>query len=833
MQTTNGKYSEPKRLQTAFTLVFTLRGLKLFERKRERLSLRLVYPRLKRKARTCPGSKTFCPSSYNNTGEKIGPKVGTGTTKKGFNKDRTIAGKLQTMEKGAAEPVEPTKPPEIDPELTASAASAVEQWRNYQQAYAAYQHQYAAYQQYIQQTQYAQTAEQQQHAYSQYVEQHRAYQHQLHQYEQHIHARQNNGGAGGGTGGPAGAAGGGGFDPQLNWQQGPMPMVDASGSLMMQQPMGAGGPAPVAPNGYNHAPAERYPKRGNNFKRNREARPRYREHEKKSELHTKTVIYVNPDDESLLPEDLKKLFKDLQCDLCRTRMNSHVSANIHYQSKSHEKKINQWLKEYCIETGTPMPVRMRRQLELVAEATVVGRSVFHCEACDLPLTSIQHANQHYTGRRHYMVVHGKKLPSGNGFYNAEGKWIRSGNLPDKSIPVTTAQAVKRSAEQQAPGGAAGVGETVAKRERLEPPPELPKELAAQTAGVCWPAAESVPGVTGPAVPVTQIQMVAAPQQQQIQIVPQQQQQQPAVAILEPPPILTIKVDSDDDVQPVVSVATGQPLAPASMPTVATPVPGPILTVAPAGPMLNQASAMKPPATTLEQEIRKKEGLDCVDETGTFCLICETSVTSRSEMLMHIKGAKHIKKARTMGVMVRTTPFNPSDTILKSATKPPVRQTDWSLFRMPSGKFYCKTCNLIVADEKLFGQHWYGKKHKLKMRQEQAANQSKTPGSGTVSATGITVFDASAGTPVIKTENTTATGTAMTPAAATATAAAAGTTPGNTAVAPMDGVTPLAAIGTIPAIGDGARPPPVGNYGKRGWKRPLYFGRKPFYGKPRK
>ncbi|ETN57747.1 hypothetical protein AND_010673 [Anopheles darlingi] len=728
------------------------------------------------------------------------------------------------MEKGAAEPVEPTKPPEIDPELTASAASAVEQWRNYQQAYAAYQHQYAAYQQYIQQTQYAQTAEQQQHAYTQYVEQHRQYQCQLQQYEQHMHVRQNNG-DGGGAGVPAG------FEQQMNWQQGPMPMVDGSGSLMMQQPMGPGGSVPGAPNGYNHAPAERYPKRGNNFKRNREGRPRYREHEKKSELHTKTVIYVNPDDESLLPEDLKKLFKDLQCDLCRTRMNSHVSANIHYQSKSHEKKINQWLKEYCIETGTPMPVRMRRQLELVAEATVVGRSVFHCEACDLPLTSIQHANQHYTGRRHYMVVHGKKLPSGNGFYNSEGKWIRSGNLPDKSLAVTTAQAVKRSAEQTL--GTAGGDETVAKRERLEPPPELPKELAAQTAAVCWPT-ETVPGAISPAIPV---QMAAAPQQQQqqqIQVLPQQQQQQqqqPAVAILEPPPILTIKVDSDDDIQSVVSVATGQPLpaaaattATASIATVAAPVQGAIPAVPPANQMLHQANAMKPPAgtTTLEQEIRKKEGLDCVDETGTFCLICETSVTSRSEMLMHIKGAKHIKKARTMGVMVRTTPFNPSDTILKSATKPTVRQTDWSLFRMPSGKFYCKTCNLIVADEKLFGQHWYGKKHKLKMRQEQAAaaNQSKTPGSTVSAGTAITVFDTSGGTAVVKTESTTP-GTVMTPAA-----------PGDTVV-PMDGITPLTTIGAIPAIGDGTRPSPMVNYGKRGWKRPHYFGRKPFYGKPRK
>ncbi|EAA05669.4 AGAP011573-PA, partial [Anopheles gambiae str. PEST] len=283
-----------------------------------------------------------------------------------------------------------------------------------------------------------------------------------------------------------------------------------------------------------------------------------------------------PDDEQLLPTELKQLFGEFHCNLCRTRMNSHISANIHYQSKAHEKKINQWLKEYCAETGTPVPVRQRPPLELAAETNAIGKSVFHCEACDLVLTSVQHANQHYTGKRHAMVVNGKKLPSGTGHYNAEGKWIR------------TKQSV-----------------------------------------------------------------------------------QPATA------------------QPTTLPSKGGPEG----------------------------------GTTLEQEIRKKEGLDCVDDTGTFCLICETSVTSRSEMLMHLKGAKHLKKARSMGVIVRTTPFNASDTILRSLSVPP-RQTDWSLYRMPSGKFYCKTCNLIVADEKLFGQHWYGKKHKLKQRQEQQAEKQQ-------------------------------------------------------------------------------------------------------------
>ncbi|XP_052872620.1 uncharacterized protein LOC128278026 [Anopheles cruzii] len=653
------------------------------------------------------------------------------------------------MEKSATEPVEPSKPPEIDPELTASAATAVEQWRNYQQAYAAYQQQYAAYQQYIQQTQFAQTVEQQQMAYSQYLEQHRQYQFQLQQYEQHKQLRQN--------GVPAGN-----YEPNASgWPQAPgIPALVDPGSMIVQQPIAPlAQPGRDAANGFQPGGTDgRFAKATNPRRQSREPRSKFRGQEKKSELHTKTTIYVNPEDESLLPEDLKKLFKELQCDLCRTRMNSHISANIHYQSKSHEKKINQWLKEYCTQTGTPMPVRTRRQLELVADANVVGRSVLHCEACDLQLTSIQHANQHYTGRRHYMVVNGKKVPSGNGYYNADGKWIRSGNLAVDKVVIPEAAGTKRPIQQptQVNSTSAGTGEV--KRLRLEPPPELPKELVVANSG--WPLEEVSITMTGQ--PPSGLQPIAG-------------------GIIDPPAILTITVDSDEDV-PDMSAGAVSTAAGVAAPLVPPP------TVASVAPVVGPLLEKKP--TTLEQEIRKKEGLDCVDDTGTFCLICETSVTSRSEMLMHLKGAKHIKKARTMGMLVRTTPFNPSDTILKSVTKP-VRQTDWSLYRMPSGKFYCKTCNLIVADEKLFGQHWYGKKHKLKMRQEQTAQKN-----GTVVPVPVMAIGTNGDT------------------------AAVPELEAGTSVTPVD-----AAVATGATKNALPFKPPTVNGGKRGWKRPHFFGKK--------
>uniref|UniRef100_A0A182WER9 C2H2-type domain-containing protein n=1 Tax=Anopheles minimus TaxID=112268 RepID=A0A182WER9_9DIPT len=602
--------------------------------------------------------------------------------------------------KSAAGPVEPTKPPDIDPETTASAANAVEQWRNYQQAYSAYQQQCAAYQHYVQQTQYAQTVEQQQMIYNQYLEQHRHYQYQLQQYEQY---KLGNGLV------PYGGT--------VSWQSvGPMQSFPIDPSMMQpefQQPIRPPmGPLAMRPtNGNNPGKGKGAP--DTKHRRDGKSKPKQKPpaQEKKNELHTKTIIYLNPDDEKLLPQELKQLFGDFHCNLCRTRMNSHISANIHYQSKAHEKKINQWLKEYCVETGTPMPVRQRPALELAADTASIGKSVFHCEACDLVLTSVQHANQHYTGKRHWMVVNGKKLPSGNGHYNNEGKWIRTTNIvTDVVVPSTPTPSTESPSAPQ-PVAKKRLLEPLpheeptrngVKNARLEPPPEPPQQLIAQVLAAETNFANDVcvPPITQPSPLVTPVIPNA--------ILPASQ------------PIVTINVDSDEDVVEVTNTTS-----PPVIPSTTTPA---IASIAPS----------KSAETTLEQEIRKKEGLDCVDDTGTFCLICETSVTSRSEMVTHLKGSKHVKKARSMGVIVRTTPFNASDTILRSLSVP-ARQTDWSLYRMPSGKFYCKTCNLIVTDEKLFGQHWYGKKHKLKLRQEQQADEeartgTTVTGGGTATAT---------------------------------------------------------------------------------------------------
>lgn len=95
-----------------------------------------------------------------------------------------------------------------------------------------------------------------------------------------------------------------------------------------------------------------------------------------------------------LPTELLKLIQPLCCELCSAKLNSPVSAKMHYESKNHEKKINAWLLQWSTKTGEPMPKRP------TPKNGPTGPHAMHCDICDISLTSIQHANQHYSGKKH-------------------------------------------------------------------------------------------------------------------------------------------------------------------------------------------------------------------------------------------------------------------------------------------------------------------------------------------------------------------------------------------------------------------------------------------------
>lgn len=128
------------------------------------------------------------------------------------------------------------------------------------------------------------------------------------------------------------------------------------------------------------------------------------------------------------PDELNKLIQPLSCQLCKSQMTSMKSAKDHYESKSHDRHISAWLAKNYTEAGLQTPPIKR----LVKEGPT-GPNAFHCTLCDLALTSKTHARQHYSGRKHQLVVQRRSKPSGAGYYNAEGKWVRTGTKAEPGV----------------------------------------------------------------------------------------------------------------------------------------------------------------------------------------------------------------------------------------------------------------------------------------------------------------------------------------------------------------------------------------------------------------
>lgn len=156
----------------------------------------------------------------------------------------------------------------------------------------------------------------------------------------------------------------------------PLPIDDVFASPLASQE-----PEPASPNAYAEHGASSKP---NKFSQ----KPRA-DRKRSATLDAEFV-----QSETGLPPELTKLILPLSCELCSAKMNSSISAKTHYDSKQHDKKVNAWLQDWSKETGEPMPKREK------PKEGPVGPNAFHCSVCDLALTSLQHANQHYMGKRH-------------------------------------------------------------------------------------------------------------------------------------------------------------------------------------------------------------------------------------------------------------------------------------------------------------------------------------------------------------------------------------------------------------------------------------------------
>ncbi|XP_075156076.1 zinc finger matrin-type protein 1-like [Haematobia irritans] len=321
------------------------------------------------------------------------------------------------------------------------------------------------------------------------------------------------------------------------------------------------------------------------------------------------VLFMGRDE--TYPDALNALLHHMSCNLCNVKFNSPGSARDHYESKAHDKALTGWIRRNYTDKGLDAP-----QIRRYHRQGPAGPDAFHCDLCDLKLTSLTHAEQHYSGRRHLMVLSKRGKPSGDGYYNNEGKWVR---LSTKAFPKT-------------PDRRFGIGE--------------------------------------------QFQTVESD---------------------------TVSTTSDE-----VGNANLQ------------------VTISPKAPKI------------VKQDITAKPAkIPKVDENDrNFCAICRVSVTSALQMTMHLSGVKHQKKLKASGVEITNTghlPFSSivdattndtatlSDNVLNSVVndnKPD--PTDLSMYRTPSGQYYCKTCNITITNLNALDQHLKGKRH-LKSALEQKAS----------------------------------------------------------------------------------------------------------------
>lgn len=132
--------------------------------------------------------------------------------------------------------------------------------------------------------------------------------------------------------------------------------------------------------------------------------------------------------------------------------------------------------------------------------------------------------------------------------------------------------------------------------------------------------------------------------------------------------------------------------------------------------------------------------ESIAELSKYCEICDINVTSEMHMRLHLNGAKHAKKLRQLGEPPHTdapdmlaqciisTPTttvkrkHPSTTTVAVTTTTTTNEltgtSDFSVFRTPSGQYYCQICDLSVTSEVTLSQHFSSKRH------TRAVSQSK-------------------------------------------------------------------------------------------------------------
>ncbi|XP_033219313.1 zinc finger protein 385B-like [Belonocnema kinseyi] len=139
------------------------------------------------------------------------------------------------------------------------------------------------------------------------------------------------------------------------------------------------------------------------------------------------------------------------------------------------------------------------------------------------------------------------------------------------------------------------------------------------------------------------------------------------------------------VEPVVSVVPEPTPVPVPMP-MPVPVPVPV-----ASPIVHYAQPVQPAQPVYPLTLH--------------CEMCGVSTNREDQLETHKRGARHLRMLKLNGLPVpETVPEVPSGPVISG----PI---DYSIYRTPSGQYYCAPCNLSLNSEITFAQHIESKKHK--------------------------------------------------------------------------------------------------------------------------
>ncbi|XP_075985077.1 zinc finger protein 346-like isoform X2 [Anticarsia gemmatalis] len=98
-----------------------------------------------------------------------------------------------------------------------------------------------------------------------------------------------------------------------------------------------------------------------------------------------------------LPKDFWKQVSLECCCICNLKLKHIQAARAHYLSRQHLKSQSQWLAIYC-------SVLVKDPSEAIKPRSA------YCELCDVDITSETHARSHYSGRTHWAIAVGRRLP---------------------------------------------------------------------------------------------------------------------------------------------------------------------------------------------------------------------------------------------------------------------------------------------------------------------------------------------------------------------------------------------------------------------------------------